>query len=100
MKYDLETIVVTEDVRRFTDFSPYSAWHYVKENNGTVFFRCKALRIEVKMVYVGGQITEMRTKYNRKVVENSYDIPDWDFFMSLYFDFLRFQSTFPLRHNS
>jgi hypothetical protein len=70
MKYNVETIVVTESCQRYATCSPAEAWDYVKNNNGTVFYRCKEMKIEEKIVFVGGKFTEFRLKVNRKVVED------------------------------
>ena len=72
---NIETIVVTEDCRRFTSMSPRTAYMYCKNNNGTIFFRCKESKIEEKMVFIGGRIVDIRVKHNRKVINDS---EDWD----------------------
>lgn len=73
----IETVVVTEDCRRFTNMSPRCAYSYCKDNNGTIFFRCKEYKIEEKMVFIGGRIVDIRVKHNRKVINDS---EDWDVF--------------------
>jgi hypothetical protein len=77
---NIETIVVTEDCRRLTGYSPKAAFLWCKENNGSLFYRCKELKLEVKTIFIGGTIIEMRVKHNRKVVDEAYDIPGWNEF--------------------
>ena len=86
---NIETIVVTEDCRRFTSMSPRAAYMYCKNNNGTIFFRCKESRIEEKMVFIGGRIVDIRVKHNRKVINDS---EDWnvDSYMVEHPDFEKF----------
>ena len=81
MKYNVETVVVTEDARRIDNYSPNAAWEYVKNNNGTVFYRCKELKIEEKIVFIGSKLIEFRLKVNRKVIEDvesvSHEVQDF-----------------------
>lgn len=83
---NIETIVVTEDCRRYTNLSPRDAYLYCKDNNGTIFFRCKEFKIEEKMVLIGGRIVEIRVKHNRKVINDS-DNWDVEAYMSEHPDF-------------
>ena len=71
----IETIVVAEDIQRFDHFSPREALKYVKENNGKMFLRNKEMKVEEMIVYIGGNLVEIRIKYNRKVVEDVESLP-------------------------
>ena len=68
MKYNIETVLVPEYTAVHRNYSPRGAFIYIKNNNGTVFYRCKDLKIEFKVQYIGGKLIECRTKYNRKIV--------------------------------
>ena len=51
------------------------ALKYVKENNGKMFLRNKEMKVEEMIVYIGGNLVEIRIKYNRKVVEDVESLP-------------------------
>ena len=75
MEYIIETIVIPEYPERFTHFSPKGALQYVKENNGKVFLRNKEAKVEEMIVYIGGNLVEIRIKHNHKIVDDVESLP-------------------------
>lgn len=70
-----ETIVVTENTMRLEGFSPRAAFLYVKGHNGKLFLRNKELKVEEMIVYIGGNLIEVRIKHNHKVVSDVEALP-------------------------
>lgn len=69
MMYNVETIVVTESGRR-TGYDIKSAFEVAKKYNGTLFYRCKEIKVEEKIVFSNNTITEFRVKHNHKVIDD------------------------------
>jgi len=69
MMYNVETIVVTESGRR-TGYDIKSAFEVAKKYNGILFYRCKEIKVEEKIVFSNNTITEFRVKYNHKVIDD------------------------------
>lgn len=74
--YNIETIVVNKRGQRINSYSPRGAYYVVKcDGEGTIFFRCKELKMEKKIVFADGKLDEVRLKVNREIIDDMEMIP-------------------------
>lgn len=93
--YKLEVQVVFDEdfmFNRSKSYTPTAAMKVASdysrrlETTSIVFFRCKELKIEEKISFKNGKICGIRTKYNRKDVEeydDEFAVPHWEEFCEL-----------------
>ena len=75
MSYNFETIVVNKRNQRINSYNPRGAYYVVKrDGEGTIFFRCKALKLEKKIVFAGGKLVDVRLKVNRQIIVDDEQI--------------------------